>query len=192
MSFGGALVFCAYLVFDTWRISEQMEVDDYIEGAIQLYMDIVPWSHPPSTIDHFLGWNAWTGEGDETCEGCKTLPSKVTDVLCKEKRFFLKTSFLWNGSFFGEYILVFGCGWKTIPFLLNFSAYFQGRGVSFTEGTYLFFWEGVFWVQFGGAKVHLCFKVKIFKKKHIQPNKTPEWQVQTSCNFQVCETGINS
>jgi len=41
MSFGGALVFCAYLVFDTWRISEQMEVDDYIEGAIQLYMDIV-------------------------------------------------------------------------------------------------------------------------------------------------------
>ena len=64
MSFGGALVFCGYLVFDTWRISEKMEVDDYIEGAIQLYMDIVPWQpHPPILGLKRVGVKAMNREG---------------------------------------------------------------------------------------------------------------------------------
>jgi len=41
VSFLGAGVFCAYLVYDTWRINTQLKVDDYVEGAIQLYIDIV-------------------------------------------------------------------------------------------------------------------------------------------------------
>lgn len=41
VSFAGAGIFSAYLVFDTWRISQELDVDDYVEGAIQLYMDIV-------------------------------------------------------------------------------------------------------------------------------------------------------
>jgi len=41
VSFAGAGIFCAWLVFDTWRISQELDVDDYVEGAIQLYMDIV-------------------------------------------------------------------------------------------------------------------------------------------------------
>ena len=64
VSFGGALVFCGYLVFDTWRISEKMEVDDYIEGAIQLYMDIVPWlPHPPILGLKRVGVKAMNREG---------------------------------------------------------------------------------------------------------------------------------
>ena len=35
MSFLGAGIFCAYLVFDTWRIATVLKVDDYVEGAIQ-------------------------------------------------------------------------------------------------------------------------------------------------------------
>lgn len=41
VSFAGAVIFCAYLVFDTWRIANELEVDDYVEGAVQLYMDII-------------------------------------------------------------------------------------------------------------------------------------------------------
>eukprot|EP00438_Fugacium_kawagutii_P003397 Skav225501 [mRNA] locus=scaffold1721:110746:114136:- [translate_table: standard] len=41
VSFAGAGIFCAYLVFDTWRIAHELQVDDYIEGAVQLYVDIV-------------------------------------------------------------------------------------------------------------------------------------------------------
>lgn len=41
VSFIGAAVFCAYLVYDTWRLANQMNVDDYVEGAIQLYLDII-------------------------------------------------------------------------------------------------------------------------------------------------------
>ncbi|CAJ1336869.1 unnamed protein product [Effrenium voratum] len=41
VSFAGAGIFCGYLVFDTWRIANELGVDDYIQGAIQLYMDIV-------------------------------------------------------------------------------------------------------------------------------------------------------
>ncbi|CAE7827148.1 LFG5 [Symbiodinium sp. CCMP2456] len=41
VSFFGAAIFCAYLVYDTWRIANELQVDDYVEGAIQLYMDII-------------------------------------------------------------------------------------------------------------------------------------------------------
>jgi len=40
-SAGGALIFCGYIVFDTWRILHQIQPDDYVEAAIQLYLDIV-------------------------------------------------------------------------------------------------------------------------------------------------------
>lgn len=50
VSFLGAGIFCAYLVFDTWRIAHELQVDDYIEGAVQLYMDIAPWIPP------WFGW----------------------------------------------------------------------------------------------------------------------------------------
>jgi len=40
-SFGGAVIFCLYIVFDTYRIQHVLKVDDYIEGAIQLYLDII-------------------------------------------------------------------------------------------------------------------------------------------------------
>ena len=102
MSFGGALVFCAYLVFDTWRISEQMEVDDYIEGAIQLYMDIVPWPHPASTIHHFLGLKR--GERVKVMKPVRDvkLPRKVTwHVLCKEKFGGFEVIFPLKWLFFG-------------------------------------------------------------------------------------------
>ena len=35
VSMAGALIFCGYLVYDTWRIANELEVDDYVEGAIQ-------------------------------------------------------------------------------------------------------------------------------------------------------------
>lgn len=41
MSFLGAAIFCGYLVFDTWRLAKILDVDDYVEGAIQLYLDII-------------------------------------------------------------------------------------------------------------------------------------------------------
>jgi len=34
-SFCGAAVFCLYLVYDTWRLANELNVDDYVEGAIQ-------------------------------------------------------------------------------------------------------------------------------------------------------------
>jgi len=40
-AFAGAGIFCAYIVFDTWRILKELNCDDYVEGAIQLYLDIV-------------------------------------------------------------------------------------------------------------------------------------------------------
>eukprot|EP00440_Ansanella_granifera_P020135 gb/GFBE01021874.1/.p1 GENE.gb/GFBE01021874.1/~~gb/GFBE01021874.1/.p1 ORF type:complete len:250 (+),score=43.11 gb/GFBE01021874.1/:1-750(+) len=40
-SFAGALIFCGYIVFDTWRIVNYVKPDNYAEAAIQLYLDIV-------------------------------------------------------------------------------------------------------------------------------------------------------
>jgi len=37
----GALLFCAYIVYDTFMIIEKMGPDDYVAGAIQLYLDII-------------------------------------------------------------------------------------------------------------------------------------------------------
>jgi len=37
----GALIWCGYIVFDTWRILKVYQPDSYIEAAIQLYLDII-------------------------------------------------------------------------------------------------------------------------------------------------------
>merc|ERR1712139_48252 len=39
--FGGALVFCGYILYDTWRIQKQFSYDDYIGAVIELYLDII-------------------------------------------------------------------------------------------------------------------------------------------------------
>lgn len=40
-SWFGAVLFSAYIVFDTWRLEKVHGVDDYIVAAIELYLDIV-------------------------------------------------------------------------------------------------------------------------------------------------------
>jgi len=37
----GALLFCGYIVFDTWRVMKEYGCDDAIEASIELYLDIV-------------------------------------------------------------------------------------------------------------------------------------------------------
>merc|ERR1712217_792559 len=37
----GALTFCGYIMFDTWRIEKQFGYDDYIPATIELYLDIL-------------------------------------------------------------------------------------------------------------------------------------------------------
>jgi len=37
----GALLFCGYIVYDTWRIMEVFGCDDYMAAAIELYMDVL-------------------------------------------------------------------------------------------------------------------------------------------------------
>jgi protein lifeguard len=37
----GALLFCGYIVYDTWKISEKYTYDDYIPASIDLYLDII-------------------------------------------------------------------------------------------------------------------------------------------------------
>merc|ERR1719181_1555645 len=39
--FVGALVFCGYILYDTWRIQKRFNYDDYIGATIELYLDIV-------------------------------------------------------------------------------------------------------------------------------------------------------
>jgi len=43
LAFGcvGALTFCGYILFDTWRLQKQFGYDDYIGATIELYLDIV-------------------------------------------------------------------------------------------------------------------------------------------------------
>eukprot|EP00933_Yihiella_yeosuensis_P075911 TRINITY_DN8547_c0_g1_i1.p1 TRINITY_DN8547_c0_g1~~TRINITY_DN8547_c0_g1_i1.p1 ORF type:complete len:289 (+),score=46.44 TRINITY_DN8547_c0_g1_i1:81-869(+) len=36
-----AMIFCMYIVYDTWRILNELQPDDYVEGSIQLYLDII-------------------------------------------------------------------------------------------------------------------------------------------------------
>jgi FtsH-binding integral membrane protein len=40
-SLAGAIIFSLYIVFDTWKISQVYGPDDYILGAIDLYLDII-------------------------------------------------------------------------------------------------------------------------------------------------------
>lgn len=37
----GVLVFSGFIVYDTWRLKAKLGPDDYIEGAIELYLDII-------------------------------------------------------------------------------------------------------------------------------------------------------
>ena len=37
----GAMLFCGYIVYDTWQISEKYTYDDYIPASIDLYLDII-------------------------------------------------------------------------------------------------------------------------------------------------------
>lgn len=39
--FVGALTFCGYILYDTWRIQKQFGYDDYIGATIEIYLDIV-------------------------------------------------------------------------------------------------------------------------------------------------------
>jgi len=38
---GGALVFCGYILYDTWRIQKTFGYDDYIGATIEIYLEIV-------------------------------------------------------------------------------------------------------------------------------------------------------
>jgi len=40
-SFIGALTFCGYILYDTWRLQHKEGIDNYIVAAIELYLDIV-------------------------------------------------------------------------------------------------------------------------------------------------------
>jgi len=40
-SFLAAMMFCGYIILDTFLISNHLPVDDYVEGAIQLYLDVI-------------------------------------------------------------------------------------------------------------------------------------------------------
>jgi len=40
-SFLGAIVFSGYIVYDTYRIIHMLDIDNYVEGSIQLYLDII-------------------------------------------------------------------------------------------------------------------------------------------------------
>eukprot|EP00746_Dinoflagellata_sp_MGD_P022890 gnl/MRDRNA2_/MRDRNA2_153580_c0_seq1.p1 gnl/MRDRNA2_/MRDRNA2_153580_c0~~gnl/MRDRNA2_/MRDRNA2_153580_c0_seq1.p1 ORF type:complete len:335 (+),score=57.75 gnl/MRDRNA2_/MRDRNA2_153580_c0_seq1:92-1006(+) len=37
----GALTFCGYILYDTWRLQNEFNYDDYIAATIELYLDIV-------------------------------------------------------------------------------------------------------------------------------------------------------
>jgi len=37
----GALIFCGYIIFDTWRVMKEFGCDDAISASIELYLDIV-------------------------------------------------------------------------------------------------------------------------------------------------------
>jgi len=39
--FVGALIFCGYILYDTWRIQKQFSYDDYIGATIEIYLDVV-------------------------------------------------------------------------------------------------------------------------------------------------------
>jgi len=39
--FVGALIFCGFILYDTWRIQKQFGYDDYIGATIELYLDIL-------------------------------------------------------------------------------------------------------------------------------------------------------
>jgi len=38
---GGTVLFSGFIIYDTWMVTERLDPDDYIEAAIELYLDIV-------------------------------------------------------------------------------------------------------------------------------------------------------
>ncbi|KAJ3011198.1 UNVERIFIED_CONTAM: Transmembrane BAX inhibitor motif-containing protein 4 [Siphonaria sp. JEL0065] len=36
-----ALVFCGYILYDTWQLFERLDEDEYIIGAVELYLDVI-------------------------------------------------------------------------------------------------------------------------------------------------------
>ena len=37
----GSLIFCGYIVYDTWLLTRRLAPDEYILAAISLYLDII-------------------------------------------------------------------------------------------------------------------------------------------------------
>lgn len=48
MAIGGCLIFSGYIVYDTYTINKRLSPDEYIMGAISLYLEYVPF------ISHLL------------------------------------------------------------------------------------------------------------------------------------------
>lgn len=40
-SVGGSVLFCGYILYDTWRLSQTYGYEDYLLAAIDLYLDIL-------------------------------------------------------------------------------------------------------------------------------------------------------
>ena len=40
---GGCLLFSGYIVYDTYNINKRLSPDEYIMGAISLYLECVPY-----------------------------------------------------------------------------------------------------------------------------------------------------
>ncbi|CAN0378948.1 unnamed protein product [Lampetra fluviatilis] len=38
---GGALLFCGFVVWDTQRLLQRLSPEDYVEGAVSLYLDLI-------------------------------------------------------------------------------------------------------------------------------------------------------
>jgi hypothetical protein len=41
IAWAGAIVFCGYIVFDTYMLANKLDYDEYIRGAAELYLDII-------------------------------------------------------------------------------------------------------------------------------------------------------
>ena len=41
LSIGGALIFCGFIIFDTHMIMHKLSPEEYIMGAVNLYLDFI-------------------------------------------------------------------------------------------------------------------------------------------------------
>ncbi|KAK3245205.1 hypothetical protein CYMTET_45215 [Cymbomonas tetramitiformis] len=37
----GAMIFSGFIIYDTWRLSKQYSIDEYIQASIELYLDVI-------------------------------------------------------------------------------------------------------------------------------------------------------